>query len=112
MPQNHINGSSTGIEPAASSAASSSNWSDNLSEYSSRFAQSYNGMAVAAAASRADPASYFGSAGTVCLIFECTPTYFILIGQKEVAKYYCENDFLIPMSFNLTYNIFFERNLK
>ena len=63
MPQNHINGSSTGIEPAASSAASSSNWSDNLSEYSSRFAQSYNGMAVAAAASRADPASYFGSAG-------------------------------------------------
>ena len=63
VPQNHINGSSTGIEPAASSAASSSNWSDNLSEYSSRFAQSYNGMAVAAAASRADPASYFGSAG-------------------------------------------------
>ena len=84
MPQNHINGSSTGIEPAASSAASSSNWSDNLSEYSSRFAQSYNGMAVAAAASRADPASYFGSAGTVCLIFWCTQ--FILIGQKEVEK--------------------------
>ena len=65
MLQNHINGSSTGIEPAASSAASSSNWSDNLSEYSSRFAQSYNGMAVAAAASRADPASYFGSAGMI-----------------------------------------------
>ena len=63
MPQNHINGLSTGIEPAASSAASSSNWSDNLSEYSSRFAQSYNGMPLAAAASRADPASYFGSAG-------------------------------------------------
>ena len=41
-------------------SSASSNWSDNLSEYSSRFA-SYNGMAAAAAA-RETAANYYSSA--------------------------------------------------